>query len=1001
MLKNQMTKFFLAFIVVALVGCGGGGSSSGDTPPDDTTQTPGDGDGGTTETPVAVELPEEITLFNGETLNLTSNVSGDAPLVFEWQQLSGPEVSFSAADAAETTVYYPSSMQTETYSFSLTASNDESSDSDTVVVTIKDRIHEAVISGDPTLLPSAASELEQRILDRIAQRQQAVAALHGDIFADSPIDFDPSRNSRSFTLDSLSGTFEVVTGNQGYTFVTATDNTAYRTVAMGDNVIVKLDSGDHTAFAQPMANLLDWLLAPQSVSLSGGDEVTVALMQMSAGNMNATERWLQAQNANVTIARCAVEAELSGCVRGASLIITGATDTSMAEDSVTAALDQAVDNQQSLLYVHTNSWNSTALTNPILRYFDVQTQSPGSAGNYFSIDAANWASAEAMRASHSTLTKVASLVERFKNNSFGFQISQCADEDSNCSNVPAYASEFREITTNLKGIPRRFDQLAQNVFSIDGQYRIEKLLILLADKYRAAVAFPMWKDTTPTVDFLTSYYADALVYTTRQYNPVAADLGNFSRTDFSHITPANKTVSITSRRAFRAAGVYALPGQTFKVTRTDNNSGVDATVFINTQRSGSTRHMYPSANGPTWGYTRPIFLQSNQMPIKAGETLELTSPYGGPVQIGFSDKGTNMTFAFEQVGQHPFWRTGDDDAAFAAALATDQYDWAEISTEYFEIHSLSERLARTLSKDSRWDTPSEMETYITKYHHNYFRVLTGVTGEDIDVVPEIHDFATGNGFEMAVWDRVHHGNMDQSTCGAGCSGNPYDATWDFSILGHGDLHEVGHTVERGRFKFTGFEGHATTNFYSYYAKSRAQDEDGIAASCQNLPFGDINADLQASQSEADPGAYMASLGYSGWNYGVALVIEMMMHAEEQGALDDGWNLIPRLHILERAFNAAKGNDTDWTAGRDAMGFSGYTREQANNMNNNDWLLIAASKVTGLDYRPYFDLIGQGYSAEAGAQVAGVGYPAVESAFYVPATSNAYCDALAGHDKQAY
>lgn len=49
-------------------------------------------------------------------------------------------------------------------------------------------------------------------------------------------------------------------------------------------------------------------------------------------------------------------------------------------------------------------------------------------------------------------------------------------------------------------------------------------------------------------------------------------------------------------------------------------------------------------------------------------------------------------------------------------------------------------------------------------------------------------------------------NADQATCGYGCSGNPYDAYWAFSPLGHGDLHELGHGLEKGRFRFAGWEG---------------------------------------------------------------------------------------------------------------------------------------------------------------------------------------------------
>ncbi|WP_346837839.1 ImpA family metalloprotease [Microbulbifer sp. SAOS-129_SWC] len=999
MITSYLKKSFFVFMFIALAGCGGGGGSS-DSSSGDSGTTPGDNSSGSSA-PVSVELPAELNLYNDQALSLSGTVSGDGTLSYQWQQLSGKPVTFSTGEAANTEVRYPPSMATETYEFSLTASNSASSDTATVHVTIHDRIDDAVTAGDPALLPATASALEQRILDRVAERQQTIAAFDTEIFAGHPIDFDPSRNSRFFFLDSMSDAIAAIIGNGGKTFATATDNGGYRTVALGDNVIVKLDNGQQAGFAQPMVKLLDWLLTPRNASLSGGGAVQVALMQMSSGNMNDTENWLQAQDSGVAITRCTVEAELGSCLSGADLVITGAADTSMAESAVTAALAQAVGNQQSLLYVHTNSWNSTALTNPILKFFAVQTQAPGSAGNYFAQDAASWSSAEEMRSANSTLSRVAALVARFKDNSFSFQIAQCQDEDNNCSNVPAYASEFSAITADLQGIPQRFDAQAQDIFASSGNYRLEKLLLLLADKYRETVTFPMWKDVTPTVDFLKSYFADSLTYTSRAHNPAQPDLGNFSRSDFSHVTPMDKTVQLTSRRNFRAAGAYALPGQTFSVTRTDSNSAADATVFINTQRSSATRHMYPSSSNAPWGYVRPKFLQSSHIPIKAGETRVLTSPYGGPIEIGFTDTGSDMTFEFHQVGQHPFWRSGDDAAAFMSALTANNYDWAEIATEHFEIHSKRDKLLDTLAKDSRWDTPSEFERYLTRYHHNYLRVLAGFQGEDIDTVPEVSDFAASHGLALAVWDKVQHGTMDQSACGAGCSGNPYDATWSFSILGHGDLHEVGHTVESGRFKFNGFEGHATTNFYSYYAKSRAQDEDGVVQNCQKLPFDTINNDISDSQSQADPGAYMASRGYSTWNYGAALVIDMMMHAEERGALSDGWDLIPRLHVLQRGFDAARGNDADWDAGKGELGFSGYTRTQANTIDNNDWLLIATSYATGLDYRPYFDLIGQPYSAEANAQVAGFGYPAVDHAFYLPASNQSYCDTLAGHTEEIY
>jgi hypothetical protein len=665
----------------------------------------------------------------------------------------------------------------------------------------------------------------------------------------------------------------------------------------------------------------------------------------------------------------------------AHLIITG-SDIDFSQATVMAVLDTAKTQAQSLLYAHNGSWNSTALTNPRLNYFEVQTSEVGESGNFFKKDAASWASASEMRNNESSLIKLSSLVSKLKNNSFSFSVADCVNEDDDCGTISGFSNEFLNISASMRATIRLLEKDNIDIFSFDDKFELEKLVILLGDKYRETVDFPMSKNTTGTQTFLKSYFADHVVYNRRNHNPVSADLGNFSRTDFSHITATNKTVNVVSRRPFKAAGVYALPGQSVTITRTDSDTA-SASIFINSLRSASTDLMNENS-----GYNRPKFLRSQSIGLAAGESTTITSPYGGPIQIEFSDTGTSMTFEFSNVGQHPFWdesiNTDADDAAFITKLNGGSYDWAEIATNNFTLHSTTDKMKTTLT-DSRWNTPSKFVPFVTKYHHNYHKVLAGYQGDNIDNEAEIHTFATTKGFTIPVYDSVQHMNADQPSCGYGCSGNPYDAGWEFEILGHGDLHEVGHNFESGRFKFDGFEAHSTTNFYSYYVKSRANDEDAIAYSCQTIPFDTLLNDVKTTAP--------AALSFK---QGVGLVIEMMMHAEEKGKLINGWHLIPRLHLLELAFKNTA--DADWDTAKTNLGFSGFTKNAVKNMTNNDWLLIAASYVTELDYRLFFDLFEIDYTTEAGAQVATFGFDPVEQAYYIPTDSSKYCDTLSGHTK---
>jgi hypothetical protein len=850
-----------------------------------------------------------------------------------------------------------------------------------------DLIEKAVATGNPAYLPAEASKLELRIQTLIKNESESTQSLLQEIFSGNSVVFNPGRSSRFFYPNDLASVKEIVVGNKGHVFVTAYNHKGYRAVAIGDDVLDEMPRGEHAEFQQPMKKLIDWLLAPFNSASEDTIERKFALMLMSNSEMTNAENWLKANYIASTVVRCTDEITLTSCINAMDVVITG-SDPDIAVNKVVEAMHMAATNNKSFLYLHNRSWNSSELTNPILRYFGVSTQAPGGAGNYFSQDAADWDSSTAMFSQTNTLSGIQSLVERLEKKTFSFNISDCKESDGSCSDAPAFKTEFLLITQRLKQLINAFDNKSLDIFN-EEYYLLENHLILLGDKYRETVSFPLSRDSSDTYDYLKSFFADHLVYYSREFNPTQGDLGNFSRTDFSHITLLGKTVNVVSRERFRAAGVYALPGQTFRVERTDDLMEVDATIFINTQRDSSVHHMNNDK------YNRPKFIQSPHISIDSGETIYVTSPYGGPIQVGFSDQGSALTFRFSQVGQHPFWRAGGDDTEFLNALFANHYDWAEIATEHFEIHSKTEKMLKTL-EGSLWDTPTKIEYFITKYHHNYHKILSGYRGENIGVIEEIHNFAQAKGFEIPEYKQVQHMNADQATCGYGCSGNPYDAFWEFQILGHGDLHEVGHNFESGRFRFNGSDGHAVTNFYSYYVKSRAYKDEGVAHNCQNLPFNSIMNDINTSQDEADPGAYMASLAYSGWSQSAALVIQLMMHAETEGKLNNGWHMIPRLHLLEFSFEAADNSEADWDLAKNKLGFTSYSRDEALAIDRNDWLLISSSFVTDLEFRPFFDLVGQVYSDKASDQVASYNYPKVPKGFYLPSSNNAYCDRLQGH-----
>ena len=494
----------------------------------------------------------------------------------------------------------------------------------------------------------------------------------------------------------------------------------------------------------------------------------------------------------------------------------------------------------------------------------------------------------------------------------------------------------------------------------------------------------MDKSSTDTTAFFRSLYADYAVYNSRRINPVQADMGNFSRSDFSHVTAENKTVVMNAKPYFRSAGVYAIPGVTMSVTRTDNEP-VTTKLFINSLRTGAT-HIFNNQ-----GYNRPYLLQSQQIEIRPGETIEFTSSYGGPVQIAFNDKDMEVRFDFRQIGRHPHWRDPSDDQDFAQRLAAADYDWAEIATEGFEVHSRLPKLVASL-EGSIWPLASDFANATMRYTHNKVHVLAGFQGPHIDVVPEIHDFVRARGLSVDTIDIVKHMNADQPTCGWGCSGNPYDAGWNFSPVGHGDIHELGHGIERAEMRFDGYGGHSNTNFYSYYAKSIYEDDSGESASCQALPFKETFDMLQASKQAADAFTYAAENRSKSWSEHHALYLQLMMAAEDHDKLENGWHLYPRLHIWLRQYWQADNSEASWNAMRGGLGFDQYAFSELSSISRNDWLLISLSEVTQLDLVNWFNLYGFSTNQKARDQVASKNYDNLGDVFY-SADGSDFCRTL--------
>lgn len=879
----------------------------------------------------------------------------------------------------------------------ITPSGDDGSQSEADASPLPDSqspLEQALSSGHALLVadPNQFIQESRRYVAELAVEYDAIKAQLSGVSDGQSLDglyWDPTHDAAllqaqfGFNTPILMTNKAMVSGydDQKMTLGVAGEQSSARYAVLGSNPF-RTSFMSPSSVNEPMHQWLDNLIGWLTQSTSG-NKMRVVLAQLDQSyyfkDEQGTRAWLDARYPGQVSYNeqdaCDGQA-LAACLSAEPdlLILSQHSTAGASAQVVTSAVKEAMARGIPVLYLHLNG-HMDPLGEALFELLHVRYVGD----NYWrKLGVDGWDATTLNGHLPEDIQAQQTLLARFESGDFGVDLSQC--NDKTCAAASQMDGQFYQAVTSIQQQLMALDR--QNIYLFASEdYRYEKLLLLLADHYRHHVRFPMDKLTSADADFLRAYFADYTQYYSRDVNPAQPDLGNVGRSTFPNVARITQEVTLNAKRNFRAAGVYAFPGETVVVTRLDD-SPVATAVAFNTLRSGATHEFSDQ------GYKRPKFLTSPQFPLEPGQSIRLTSAYGGPLQVHFDDNDHSVRLRFENIGLHPVWRGSEDNQTFIDALNADQYDWAELITAGFEVHSTTNKMKESLNAVT-WPTPADMAMATERYVSDLPHALAGFQGPGIDNISDIYDFGQAQGWQIDTIDMVKHMNADQANCGYGCSGNPYDAYWAFNPVGHGDLHELGHGLEKSRFRFEGWEGHASTNFYSYYSKSRFYQETGQDPDCQSLDFKALFELLQSSRNQPDPQTFMQQQNLTGWSWGARIYIQMMMSAQSQHVVSNGWHLLGRLHLLEREFNRLDNSVEVWNSGRASIGFAQYTLDEAKAMSRNDWLLVALSKVATRDMTAYLEMWGFAFSDKAKLQVSSNGYAAMPLQFFATSKTG-YC-----------
>jgi len=586
-------------------------------------------------------------------------------------------------------------------------------------------------------------------------------------------------------------------------------------------------------------------------------------------------------------------------------------------------------------------------------------------------------------------------IKNLQNNSLNFNYTDIACQDSfgtvTCDedlllnyNGKSLAYEFLNGAKAIRDILIKLDDRAIYPFSSDYHDSYVKEALLLADKYRKNITYPMDKITTDDTTFYKALFSDYCISYAREKNSYQEDLGDFT-TDIQTLrsqSTTSKTVSMTptSYDEWSATGLYAIPGKTITIKRTDDQN-YTIKVRFNMIRSATTKIWNQNS------YSRPQFVTSNPITIEKGKTYNISTPIGGPIYVYWENAENNnspFSLEFSNITEFPSLLSMDSDSIndFLSKITSSVYDWVDIKTPYVEIHSLKSKFQEAYTTGGYFPYNGDLTQYlqdINQYLVKNNLNLAGFKGDDLSLSSDVQNWCSSYGLDCTgdihKKPKIQHINADiHASCGAGCSGNPYDTSWAVEPTGWGDSHEYGHNLQRARLKiYADRSTEVSNNIFPLHTNWLYLNDHDIPVhpSINSPKTTETYAILQEAIKNSTPANINHPLWVETGRYDKAS--ERLSFYQQLVFVHRSWDIFTKLYLVERLFSDAISSDTKWQNNKDTLGFSSYSLDEAKAINGNDFMAITLSKFSDKDHKDYFNAWGIEISQKAKDQIDTNGY----------------------------
>ena len=672
-------------------------------------------------------------------------------------------------------------------------------------------------------------------------RQQAISAIYQGM--DKNFSWDPGRYSHFFSVFNLSSSFPILginnddRGNQ-YSLAVAGEQDGQRYIALAENPV--LSTQDDAPGALWMKNMVSWLTESSSVSRSSyelagkGDEklhVVVAQMKNRAddgsysAHYDGIKHWLDTTfpgKYSLNDANSCDYDSLNTCLstQPVDLLIVGDRDKEKREyDGIRTGIEYARTHKIPLMTM-ASDFNISPIIIPLYMQMGITA-----AGNYFSTyTAVDYPIAQLLQVSANELAQ-SRLLANLKTGNFDPAVFD-AQDDVKCQgsvlgcSLPAFKSAFGDGADVYRNALTLLDQNNINVLKQADKYPLLAAGVLLADKYRQQIDYPVSAVSEPAL-FQKGMFADWVVNYARNDNVAQPDLGEYAvkakevvKGQMASFNPGpsltdSKTFTIPYPQQWTASGWYAPAGKPVTITSTADS----ARVVI--QLGAGYTGVYQSAGNKTLVAPSEVSMKdTTRLVLAPGKSITFSTPYGGPVYVRFTDVTlTHASLSAEGVSVYSALLDFNDNDAintFDGRVANSEIPYVDIKSTGLELHMLKFRFTDALGSNDNPDITTTAQLvaalkdyYTWVYTLGGFKIqgkslLQSLPADDLAICSGLFGAADCTDENLHTRTLIQHVLYDQrSRCigGSGCSGNPFDTSWAVAPYGWGENHELGHNLQ--------------------------------------------------------------------------------------------------------------------------------------------------------------------------------------------------------------